>query len=390
VLIASTHTHSGVSADPVRLTRDTFGRSDAGATPGSYVEQAADGRVAGYQHFIARRVADTVQRAINQLEPARIGWGSGAEPSQVFNRRWFIDDEKERRNPFGGVDAVRMNPPRAAPTLVKPAGPTDPEIVFVSVQAKNGRPLALLANYSLHYVGGVPSGVVSADYFAAFATRIGELLGAGRHDPPFVGLLTNGTSGDINNINFREKATTRAPFEQIRRVADLVATEVHRVWQTIEHRDWVSLDARYAEPTIVLRHPTEEMLHRARELVKRPANPPGWQRYEMLYASRVLQRAVAPESVALPLQVFRIGELGIMTVPAETFAEMGLELKAKAPFAKAFTMSLTNGAYGYLPTAAQHRLGGYETWLGTNLLEVDAAAKITDELLRMAGEMKLK
>ena len=69
---------------------------------------------------------------------------------------------------------------------------------------------------------------------------------------------------------------------------------------------------------------------------------------------------------------------------------MGLDPKARAPFAKAFTLSLANGAHGYLPTVVQHRLGGYETWLGTNVLESDAATKITDLLLRMAGEMKLK
>jgi hypothetical protein len=69
---------------------------------------------------------------------------------------------------------------------------------------------------------------------------------------------------------------------------------------------------------------------------------------------------------------------------------MGLDLKARAPFANAFTISLANGAYGDLPTAAQHRLGGDETWLGTNVLEIDAATNITDLLLRMAGEMKLK
>ena len=69
---------------------------------------------------------------------------------------------------------------------------------------------------------------------------------------------------------------------------------------------------------------------------------------------------------------------------------MGLDLKARAPLAKAFTISLANGAYGYLPTVVQHRLGGYETWLGTNVLESDAATNITDLLLRMAGEMTLK
>lgn len=174
---------------------------------------ASEGRLAGYQQLIARRVANTVQRAINQLEPARLGWGSRREPSQVFNGRWFMDDEKERRNPCGGVDAVRMNPAGMAPTLVKPAGPTDPEIAFISVQAKNGWPLAVLAAYSLHYVGGVPAGVVSADYFGAFTTRLGALLGADRQDPPFVGLMANGTSADVNKINFREKVPVRAPFE---------------------------------------------------------------------------------------------------------------------------------------------------------------------------------
>lgn len=69
---------------------------------------------------------------------------------------------------------------------------------------------------------------------------------------------------------------------------------------------------------------------------------------------------------------------------------MGLDLKARVPFAKAFTLSLADGAYGYLPTPAQHRLGGYKTWLGRNVLEIDAATKITDLLLRMAGEMKFK
>ena len=44
-----------------------------------------------------------VRRAINELEPAKIGWGAVDEPSQLFNRRWLMNDDKELRNPFGGV-----------------------------------------------------------------------------------------------------------------------------------------------------------------------------------------------------------------------------------------------------------------------------------------------
>src|SRR5688572_16965696 len=188
VMISATHTHSATTAGTETSIGPSKGRGPAD--------------ISAYQKFIASRVADTIQCAINRLEPARVGWGSAMEPGQVFNRRWHIGDEALRRNPFGGVDTVRMNPPAASPTLQKPAGPTDPEIAFISVQAKGGRPLALFAAYSLHYVGGVPSGTISADYFGMFCERIGELLRADyrpRADepnvPPFVGLLANGTSG---------------------------------------------------------------------------------------------------------------------------------------------------------------------------------------------------
>ena len=71
VLISSTHTHSGGSARE---------RSDTTA------EEIRDGftgnlpKLAPYQQFIARRVADSVQIAIKRLEPAKIGWGSVDEP----------------------------------------------------------------------------------------------------------------------------------------------------------------------------------------------------------------------------------------------------------------------------------------------------------------------
>jgi len=66
-------------------------------------------------------------------------------------------------NPFGGVDQVVMNPGVGTPNLLEPAGPTDPGVSFISVQSSAGRPIALLANYSLHYVGGVPANDISAD-----------------------------------------------------------------------------------------------------------------------------------------------------------------------------------------------------------------------------------
>lgn len=379
VLISSTHTHSGGSA---RERSDTAAREIRdGFTPDRP-------KFAPYQQFLARRIADSVANAIHRLEPARIGWGAGSDGTHVFNRRWYVKSEQNRRNPFGGVDTVRMNPPSNPAELIKPAGPTDPEVPFLAVQAKSGRPIAVLANYSLHYVGGIPVGVISGDYFGVFDRRLGEMLGADRGDPAFVGMMSNGTSGDINNINFRGRGPAMAPYEKMNRVGNAVAAEVYRAYQSIQYQDWVTLDARYEEIPLRPRQPTPEMVAYANQILAKPASAPKWHVNEATYARSVLMAVDAPQEVSLPLQAFRIGDLGVASTPIETFVEIGLELKAKTPFARSFTISIANGAFGYLPTFEQYKLGGYETWLGTNRVEHEAAPKMLTRLLAMLRDMK--
>jgi hypothetical protein len=342
-----------------------------------------------YQKFLARRISASVQNAITRLEPARVGWGAGQVPEHVFNRRWFVKSEKNRRNPFGGVDRVRMNPPIASPDLIEPAGPTDPEVCFLSVQSVNGRPIALLANYSLHYVGRGHPTALSADYFGMFAERIGELLGASRQDPLFVGIMSNGTSGDIKTIDDRKPYDPEGPYVKMRRVANVVAAEVDRACQSINYQNWVKLDVRYEELALEPRRPSPEMVTHARKvLAGRPPGEAPWHSQEKVYSELVLLALAAPERLNVPVQAVRIGDLAIAVTPVETFAEMGLEIKARAPFAKAFTIELANGWYGYMPTVKQHELGGYESWVGVNRLEKEAAPKMVAALLRMMESMR--
>ncbi len=363
-LFSSTHTHSGPS---------WHGRDDDDE---------------GYPDFLARRIADGVRRAVTNLEPARIGWGVGKEPGQVFNRRWKMKPGTPLPNPFGGTDQVLMNPGVGNPNLLEPAGPTDPDVSFLAVQAKDGRPIALLANYSLHYVGGTRPNEVSADYFALFADRIQQLLGADRLDPPFVGVLCNGTSGDVNNIDVRGGRENLPPYARMRQVADVVAAEVFKVHRTIRFHDGVTLGARQKEISLAARKPTAEQVARAREVLARPEGAPQQHVRERTYAQRTLLLEKAPPRVGIVVQALRVGDLGIAAIPFEVFAETGLEIKQKSPFKPTFTVSLANGAHGYLPTPAQHRLGGYETWLGTNRVETEASVKIVDALTELLGGLK--
>src|SRR5687768_16034731 len=52
-----------------------------------------------YQRLVARRIADGVRLAYGNLAPARIGWGSGSVPDEVFNRRWRMKPGSIPPNP---------------------------------------------------------------------------------------------------------------------------------------------------------------------------------------------------------------------------------------------------------------------------------------------------
>ncbi len=346
-----------------------------------------------YLRLLKVKIADGVQVAINHLAPARIGRGVGKVPEFVVNRRWKMKPGALPPNPFGEIDQVVMHPPAGSPDLLEPAGPVDPDVSFISVESLQGRPIALLANYSLHYVG-VPGGHVSADYFGAFADHIERLLQAQRQDPPFVGILSNGTSGDIGWSNPRQPRPNSDRYDQVDRIAGLVAAEVFRVHQTLEYQDRVSLDVLNAEQELGVRLPGPGEVERARRIVAQTEFPltisPGDKNraLEQYFALETTLVSRYPERLTRPLQVLRIGDQAILAIPNEVFAETGLELKRKSPFGMTFTISLAGGR-SYLPPPRHHALGGFETWRGEHsYLEVEAERKVVGKLLDMLKTLK--
>lgn len=130
--------------------------------------------------------------------------------------------------------------------------------------------------------------------------------------------------------------------------------------------------------------PTPEMIAWAESVLAKPKDAVPAHRLEQPYAQRVLSmRAPKPETIQAYLQAFRIGQLGITSIPFEVFTETGLEIKEKSPFKYTFTIELASGSNGYLPTPRQHDLGGYETWIGTSRVEREASVKITDKILEL-------
>ena len=365
ILIAATHTHA------------------APAMVGIHPEP----RDRAYAEFVARRIADGITRAGHHLAPAKVGWGFGSAPQHVHNRRWFMKPVAIAANPFGGgSDEVKMNPPRGT-DLLKPAGPVDPQLSVLDVRHTDGRPLALLANYGLHYVGGYQAGHVSADYFGLFADRVQGLLGADRQHPPFVAMMSNGTSGDVSNNDFRAKPERLPAWVKMQRVANDLAGKVAKVVGNIGHHATAPLAATATELQLGVRRPDDARLAWARRTLANDTDPKRLTRPE-IYAQEALALAKFPARVPVVLQAFRIGDLRIITVPCEMFAETGLALKQEAGLGPLFIIELANGYRGYLPTPRQHEWGGYETWPArSSYLEVQAAPKIRAALLGLLSKL---
>ncbi|NGF58357.1 hypothetical protein G5B00_17820, partial [Parapedobacter sp. SGR-10] len=95
-----------------------------------------------------------------------------------------------------------------------------------------------------------------------------------------------------------------------------------------------------------------------------------------------------PDVKSVIVQTFGIGDLGIGALPFEVFAETGLEIKQKSPFPTTFIMELANGAERYLPTPEQHELGGYEAWIGSNIVQKDATVILVDHIINQFQQIK--
>jgi neutral ceramidase len=366
MLVCSTHTHSA---------------------PASGVTEGPAPAVA-YRELILNGIAQSIVDAHAKLRPARVGAAKHELPEEVFNRRWYLKPGKMPLNPFGQLDTVKMNPGTSRDVIDRPAGPTDPDLMILSVQDERGRPLALWANYALHYVGGVPRGVISADYFGEFARVMPSRLRAG---DDFVAMMSNGCSGDINNVPFGVTRPPRAPFEQIRIVAQKAADTAWFAHGKIgKHQDRVPLEMVERKVVLKYRRPTEEQVAAARKVlaITDEAEKAKLPNLAENYARNVIRLHERKEdTLTVKLQALRVGDLAICGIPFETFCEIGLDVKNRSPFAKTMVIGLANGRYGYLPTPEQHRLGGYETWLGTNVVQEDTSVILANNLEEMLKEL---
>lgn len=362
MLISATHTHS---APPL------MGALGTDANP-QYID------------LVRGQLINLIEQAAKRLRPARVGWAVVQDPEHTHCRRWILRPDKLREDPFDELTVrAHMHPGYQNPEFIGPAGPVDPDLTVLAVQSTDGNPIALVANYSMHYVGSTRG--VSPDYYGPFVDNMRRLLGIRDEDTGFVAMMSQGTSGDQHWMDY-----SRPKMEMNTAIyASALAKRAFEAYRKITYKDWVPVDIRETTLTLSRRVPDEQRLSWAREILAEASEKQPGNRVEVYAREQVL---IAREpSRELKLQAVRIGDLGIAALPNEVFAITGLKIKAQSPLETTFNIELANGADGYIPPPEQHQLGGYTTWPArTAGLEVNAEPKIVASVLGLLEEVSGK
>jgi neutral ceramidase len=363
MMISSTHTHTA---------------------PASYGCHGNDAEPE-YRAYIIPRIAESIVQGWQHLQPARVAWGKSDLPQFVHCRRWIMRPGTALSPPAAFTGAITniamMNPGFNNTNKVLQTGPVDPAVTVLSVQTRAGRPLALLANYSTHYASA-PSHEISADYFGEFCALMAKELKA--EETGFVAMMSNGTSGDANPIDFTKTNWVATPPVVARAVADAALSALAKM----EYQDTVTLTTVTRHLSLGVRLPTTAQVAEAREYLAVKVGARPTRNWEENYARETTLMADWPATKEITLQALAIGDFAIAAIPCETFGSTGLAVKKASPFPLTMVVGLANGYHGYLPPADQFPWGGYTTWRArTSYLEREAETKIraaTKKLLDQA------
>ena len=322
VYLACTHTHTG---------------GNVGKDADSY-EICFDSDSA-YDEEVGEKLVKVCRAALADMKPAAIRIGRTECPGISFIRRYRMKDGSSRTNP--GVNC---------PDVVAPIGDADDEVQIVRF-VRSGAPEILLVNFQTHpdVIGGCR---ISADW-PGFTRRILERA----LDDGTVCVLFNGAQGDSNHVNIHPdpEAERLGKYARSRRIGRALAGAVLGAHGQCRPVEAGAVRCAVREIALPLRE------RNAAELAAAEAD---WALFKsgrgkeikghgrLVEAARIVRIANEPDEIPFPVSAIAVGDALCFTgLPCEPFTEIGRNVKKRSPFRMTVFTCLTNGSFGYLPTA---------------------------------------
>lgn len=359
VLICASHAHTG----PVL----TGGRGINWHAAGEATQRWNAG--------LPQKVAQAVAEAAARLAPAAVRAASGQAAGLTYNRRFFLED-----------GSVGWNPGKLNPRVVRPAGPTDPEVGLLQVDLAGAapRPLALAVNFAMHpdTTGGTRW---SADYPGALSRLVSLWRGE-----EVVTLFANGCSGNLNHIDVAWPEAQKGPAEA-HRIGVILAAAVFQASKGLKPVGEGPLQVRLRRLELPVPPVDESEVGWAREVAEKVRVGEAPPFLEQVRAFRVLDIAAQEgRPLVVELQAISLGrDFAWLSLPGEVFVELGLAIKASSPFPHLHICELANGSIGYIPNHKAYAEGAYEVISarcadGSGEMMVDAAVELLRELHQAA------
>lgn len=350
----------------------------------------------GYWDQLIRAAASVVAAAAGRLQPARMGTGSGSVDGLSVNRRERLPD---------GTTILGWNREAAC----------DRTVSVLRFETSGGAPIGTVVGFACHpVVVGPDVPELSSDFVGPMREAVRAFTGA---DCMFL----QGCAGNILPLEcFLDAPGPEFEFGRRLALAALAAwTEADVIPRHLERSEYrsavpiaryrwvpeggefdyrVDFAERWIEIPLDTPPSVEEMASLRRELEERVralqaagAGPEQWNPVELhaLWAVRAEERlraGTAERSVRAPVQVLRIGRVGVVGLPGEPFNEIGTRIKEASPAAFTVCCGYSNDAVGYLPTSEEHDYGGYEVALNhRHYGHVAPIAKGCDRVLQEAA-----
>lgn len=337
ILISATHSHSAPAS---------MGCLGTDADP-------------AYVPVLRQKLVDVIAAAQANLEPARIGFAKADAAGFTALRQWIRRPDRLEMDPFGNKTVrANMHAGRVWDDVTGEAGPEDPDLSLISIQSRDGRPISVMGNFSMHYFGDSD---ISADYFGLFSeglmTRIAPKPVAGKQ--AFVGILSHGCSGDIWRMDYTIPEKDR-PKPTIDEYTNGLLDIAVKAYSGIQYR--ADADIAMAEQRVTLKYrvPDKQRLEWAQRTLADMGDRALKSTAEVYAREAILLHE--RQQTEIVVQALRIGDIGIATTPCETYAVTGLKIKAASPLPHNMVIELANGGDGYIPPPEQYPFGGYNTW----------------------------
>lgn len=320
-----------------------------------------------YRRDYYRLAADAIILAYLRLAPAVAKFGQSRLEKVGFNRNYVRTDGNVYTFSAHGECAHML------------AG-TDPALPVLVFEGEDGEKLGALVSFACHQdcTGREVDGY-SSDYSGVMAKELKKVYGQ-----DFVSVFMIGTAGDINHIPDTE--------------------EGRKCLKPFYYREIGKRAAAAAQEAIEAATPVGDGVAVIKEEISIPRRQAGkeetqaqldaWLAAGDLMRSRnlIYYREVNRETHSiLPLQVFRVGNVGIYVMPGEIYVNFGLAIKERSKFEHNFVIENSNAFGGYIPTpeAFAKESDLYEKSLCFGSRHVpEAGGMMVERLLEMAERIE--